>query len=237
MLLGSIGTAVIVVALIGLLLLRQFVFGATPQVHHPQQGSATACTGVTMSPGLLAFRLDSQQSTASYQAHFQAAGQSLPGTVNGVTGFVSGDFILHPGSPLTVQSLKVVVDLRTLDSGAPERDDHVRNDTFETARFPLATFTVTTPEVLQGQFSAGQTAGFKLPGQLTLHGVTRTVTFDMHAQMQGQVMTGTGTTQIDLRDYQMKPPQTTSVVPITISDRILLQIQLRAIEVVCLLPS
>jgi polyisoprenoid-binding protein YceI len=231
-----VGTVVLV--LVGLVILRQVVFGGTPVVHHPPpQATSTACTGAPVPAGELAFTLDAQQSEASYQAHFQAAGQALPGTVTGVTGYVSGGFVLRPATALTLQSLKIVVDLRTLDSGAAERDDHVRTDTFQTATYPFATFAVLTPEVLQGQFTIGQTIAFDLPGHLNVHGITHLVMFAMHATMSAQqVISGSGTTQIDLRDYQMKPPQTTSVVPITISNHILLQIQFRAVEVACL-PS
>jgi polyisoprenoid-binding protein YceI len=235
MILSVVVTALVLV-LVGLVILRQIVFGGTSVVHHPPpQATSAACTGAPVPTGELAFNLDSQQSEASYQAHFQTAGQALPGTVTGVTGYVSGGFVLRPGTSLTLQSLKIVVDLRTLDSGAPERDGHVRTDTFQTATYPFATFAVLNPEVLQGQFAAGQSSAFNLPGQLTLHGITRLVTFAMHATMSAeQVITGSGTTQINLQDYQMKPPQTTSVVPITISNQVLLQVQFRAGEVVCL---
>jgi polyisoprenoid-binding protein YceI len=151
-----------------------------------------------------------------------------------VTGYVRGGFVVRPGASLTLQTLTVVVDLRTLDSGAPERDAHVRNDTLQSARFPFATFTVTSPEILPGPLVDGQTATFRLPGQLTLHGVTRMVTFAMQAQMRQGIITGAGTAQIDLRDYGMAPPQTTSAVPITISDVVELQIQFRALSVACL---
>ena len=228
--------AIIVIGLlVAFLVVRQIVFGGTPTIHHTAQPTlaASPCATVSTSSGLRAFSINSQMSDASYEAHFQAAGVSLPGTVTGITGDVSGEFLLTSDANPSIVSMRILVDLRTLDSGSADRDSHVRNDTLETNKYPQAIFTVSNAQVLAGDYTEGQMVTFNLQGQLTLHGVTRPVTFDMQAKLMENTVTGSGTTLIHLRDYKMKPPATTSVVPITINNDITLTIHFTAQEESC----
>jgi polyisoprenoid-binding protein YceI len=75
---------------------------------------------------------------------------------------------------------------------------------------------------------------FKLKGNLTLHGVTRSATFDMQGKLQGKTASGYGTTLVHLQDYQMQPPQTTSVVTITVSKDVTLTINFTAQRESCI---
>lgn len=186
--------------------------------------AASPCATIDASSGLRAFRVVTQQSDASYEAHFLVAGQALPGTVTGITGDVSGEFLLTADDHPAIKSMKVVVDLRMLDSGAPERDDHVRNDTLEVNKYPYAIYTVMDAQVLPGIYSEGQTVSFKLKGSLTLHGVTLPTIFDMQGQLANDMVMGSATTLIHLQDFNMKTPMTTAAVTITVSKDITLTV-------------
>jgi polyisoprenoid-binding protein YceI len=168
------------------------------------------------------------KSSATYEAHFQAEGQPLPGVVTGVTGDVMGDIQLGEQPPPTIAGLHITVDLRTLNSGAAERDAHVRTDTFETDKYPYATFVSSGAQVLPGAYSAGQQVTFPLAGDLTLHGVTRSTGFIVTGQLASNTLTGAASATIHLHDFAMNPPQTTAVVKITVSDDILLRINFTA---------
>ena len=144
----------------------------------------------------------------------------------GITGDVSGQFILTADEH--IQALELIVDLRTLDSGSPERDTHVRNDTLETSTYPYATFRVSDASVLSGNYVEGQQVTFKLEGDLNLHGITRPEIFSMQGMLKGDTITGTASTLVHLQDFKMKPPQTTSVVPITVSNAVTLSISFTA---------
>jgi polyisoprenoid-binding protein YceI len=217
-----IGVLVIVVVI------RQIVFGGTPTIHRSATEpvvAASPCATIDASSGLSAFRVVTQQSNASYEAHFLVAGQAVPGTVMGITGDVSGEFLLTADEHPTIKSMRVVVDLRMLDSGAPERDEHVRNDTLEVNKYPYAIFTVMDAQVLPGSYSEGQMVSFKLKGSLTLHGVTRPTTFDMQGQLANDRVMGSATTLIHLQDFHMKTPMTTAAVTITVSKDITLTVR------------
>jgi polyisoprenoid-binding protein YceI len=214
-------------ALVIVIVIRQIVFGGTPTIHRSAAEPAVAaspCATIDASSGLRAFRVVTQQSNASYEAHFLVAGQAVPGTVTGITGDVSGEFLLTADDHPTITSMKVVVDLRTLDSGAPERDDHVRNDTLELNKYPYAIFTVMDAQVLPGSYREGQTVSFELKGSLTLHGVTLPTIFAMQGQLANDMVTGSATTLIHLQDFNMKTPKTTAAVTITVSKDITLTV-------------
>ncbi len=215
------------------LVLRQIVFGGTPTIHprHTPPLAVTPCATLNLPNGARSFQVVSQNSTASYQASFQAAGQPLPGSVMGITGDVSGQFMLTTAEH--IQGLEIIVDLRTLDSGSPERDTHVRDDTLETSKYPYATFRVTDASVLSGNYVEGQNVTFKLSGELNLHGITRPEDFTMQGVLQGNTITGTASTLIHLQDFKMKPPQTTSVVSITVSNAVTLAINFMAKKQIC----
>jgi polyisoprenoid-binding protein YceI len=236
----GVSVSALVVVVVGALVIQRLVFGGTPTVHRPFPSAtsvvATPCATLALSAGERGFTLDAQHSTAGYEAHFQAAGQPVPGTVDGVTGFVTGGFLVTPNPNPTIRSLLIRVDLRTLDSGSSDRDDHVRNDTFEVSKYPFATFMADQTLVLAGSYVEGQSVTFPLSGALTLHGVTRPVTFAMHATLQGDTLMGSGTAHVHITDFGMKQPQITSVVQVTIADDIALSISFTAHATTCALP-
>jgi len=219
---------VLIGAVVLVVVVRQIIFGGTPTIHRSATQplvAASPCTTVSTASSLRAFMINTKKSAASYEAHFLVAGVSAPGSVTGITGDVSGEFLLTSDDHPTITSMKIVVDLRTLDSGSPERDDHVRTDTLEVSKYPYAVFTVMDTQVLPGSYSEGREITFKLKGSLTLHGVTRPTIFAMQAQLANNTVSGFATTLIHLQDFNMKTPITTAAVTITISKNITLTVQ------------
>lgn len=77
-------------------------------------------------------------------------------------------------------------------------------------QFPNASFvadSVAVPSGLEASGSGNATAG----GQLTIHGVTRPAQVPVQCQLSGGRLTVTGSTQFDMTDFGVQPPQ----VPIT----------------------
>jgi polyisoprenoid-binding protein YceI len=136
-----------------------------------------------------------------------------------------------------LQFLRITVDLRTLDSGSADRDEHIRTDTFETAKYPLALFNAEQIQVFSGNYSEGQDIHFRLPGELTLHGVTHAVTFAMEGKRIGKMVSGSGGAIVHLSDFGMKDPEITTAVPISIAKDIMLKIWFTADQEACLHTS
>lgn len=85
-----------------------------------------------------------------------------------VTGFV----MLDPNE-FANSKVEAVIDASTIDTRMPARDEHLRSaDFFDVQKYPSLTFSSTG---IQGS----RDEGFELMGNLTIHGVTREVTFSV----------------------------------------------------------
>lgn len=80
---------------------------------------------------------------------------------------IDGAVVLNKAD-ITKSSVKVTIDVTTVDTGNSARDNHLKTDAFfDAAKFPTATFVST---------SVAKTAtGLAVTGNLTLHGVTKPV--------------------------------------------------------------
>src|SRR5262245_15909720 len=78
-----------------------------------------------------------------------------------------GTILYDPAAPVG-SSVSIVIDAKSIDTGWPHRDDHLRTDDFfDVDRFPIITFQST---------SLSRTPnGYMMSGPLTMHGVTRAV--------------------------------------------------------------
>jgi polyisoprenoid-binding protein YceI len=90
---------------------------------------------------------------------------------------VDGQFKSYSGkallddADLTKSQVEFTADVGSVDTGNQKRDEHLRGaDFFDAAKYPQLTFKSTKIT------KAGK--GYKLKGQLTLHGVTKEVTLD-----------------------------------------------------------
>jgi len=71
--------------------------------------------------------------------------------------------------------VRLEIDLGSVDSGIPVRDERMREWLFETARFPKAVVTATLPDDSYRQMAAGDAADANLTVTLQLHGVSQTM--------------------------------------------------------------
>lgn len=98
--------------------------------------------------------------------------EAIIGKDQAVSGFVE----LDPGSSGAGATGEVRVDLTKLKTGIEIRDEHMRKNHLETAKFPEAVFTLTTLDIPASGLSDGARTAVRATGQLTLHGTTQTVT-------------------------------------------------------------
>jgi polyisoprenoid-binding protein YceI len=101
---------------------------------------------------------------------------------------------------LAESSVEVTIDMGTVDSGSPDRDDHLRSaDLFDVERHPIATFRSTR---IQPAGRVGQ-----VTGDLTIKGVTRPVTLDVeylghtHDPWKNERAVLSATTSINREDW------------------------------------
>jgi len=146
---------------------------------------------------------------------------SRANTAVGRTPAVSGSLVL---AGTTITSVEVSADLSRLQSDDDRRDGRLRDQAIETSQFPTATFRLTSPIVLAAVPAAGATFTASATGELTLHGVTRTMTMPIEARLSGDVVTVTGSIDIAFADYSIEKP--TSFIVLSIEDHGVMELQL-----------
>jgi polyisoprenoid-binding protein YceI len=100
-------------------------------------------------------------------------------------------------------TVTVTVPLANLTTGIELRDKHTKN-ALETGTYPNVELKVARSAL---KFPAGgaETSG-DAPGKLTMHGQTKDVTFHYSAKLDGDTLSVKGSAQINLNDYNIKPP-------------------------------
>jgi polyisoprenoid-binding protein YceI len=108
-----------------------------------------------------------------------------------------------------VTTAAVTADLTKLGSDRSARDSYVRDTTLQTDKFPNARFTLTKPIVLPRGVTKGQSLkGLQAMGTMSLHGVTKPITFTLDARWNGPTIDVVGSAPIALAAYGIDPPDT-----------------------------
>ena len=125
----------------------------------------------------------------------------------GRTNAVTGSFRLAAdGDGFLVKSgMRIDVDLATLKSDEQRRDDHMRTMAIETDRFPTATF-VSTADLVVRPDHGSAAARALVRGDLTLHGVSRTLEVPVHARYDGSRIEVVGTLSFPWAMFDMQQP-------------------------------
>lgn len=84
---------------------------------------------------------------------------------------VTGEFTINKDAP-DQSTFALTIDPNTIDTGNQQRDDHLKSpDFFNVKQFPEITFQSTKVEPIEN--------GYKVTGDLTMHGETKSTTFDL----------------------------------------------------------
>jgi polyisoprenoid-binding protein YceI len=172
----------------------------------------------------LVYTVNSETSTASYVAQEELAtvgANEVIGTTNAIIGSILLD---EEGNPLMCSNF--AVDLRTLETDESRRDNFLRENTLESETYPFATFVLASVEGLDGPIEDGETVTMQLVGDLSIHGVTRSTTWEAEITRDGETLTGTASHTFLIADYDMEKPIVGPVV--SIEDEIVLRIDIVA---------
>jgi polyisoprenoid-binding protein YceI len=121
--------------------------------------------------------------------------------VNGTLGTLTGTIHVDE-SNVSKSSVDVSIDVTKIDTREPKRDGHLKSpDFFDVAKFPTGTFKSTKVE----RAGVGK---LKVTGDLTLHGVTKSVILDVEGPSDPvkspwgtMAVAATASTQVDRRDF------------------------------------
>lgn len=142
-------------------------------------------------------------------------------TAVGRTPDVSGSLTLQ-GTTLT--AVDITAKLTSLKSDDARRDGQLSRQGIQTGQYPEATFKLTEPLDLGTLPADGQSVSVTAKGELTLHGVTKSVEIPIKATRSGDVIGVTGSLEIVFADYGITPPS--SFMVLTIEDHGTMELQL-----------
>jgi len=145
-------------------------------------------------------------------------------TVKGEFGKTTGTLVLDEAD-VTRSKVDATVDVTTLNTREPKRDEHLRSpDFFDVAKHPTMTFKSTKVE------KAGE-GKLKVTGDLTIRGVTKSVTLDVGGPTQeikdpwGNVKRGISVTgKINRKDFGLNWSKTIEAGPV-VGDEVTIEIE------------
>lgn len=128
-------------------------------------------------------------------------GQDTEGV--GRTSNVTGSLTLEGA---VVSAATFTVDMSSLASDDDRRDRKFSGQIMNIAQFPTSTFTLTNPIDLGTIPDEGKEISARATGDLTLHGVTRSVAFNVTAQRTGETIGVSGSIDVKFADYDIANP-------------------------------
>lgn len=157
-------------------------------------------------------------SVAGYRIDETIFGQSnvAAGRTSGIIGSIT-----IAGSEVTKASF--TADMTSITSDESRRDDQFNGRIMEVETFPTATFELTKPIDVGSIPADGGRGSYRATGKLTLHGVTRTVSFTVQAERSGGTFEVVGHIPVTFADYGIGNP---SFGPVTTEDHGILEFQL-----------
>lgn len=159
-------------------------------------------------------------SFVGYRVREQLVFLPAPNDAVGRTGAVEGSLEI---AGTDVVAASVTADLTQLESDEARRDDAIRMNGLESSSFPTATFELTEAIAFGETPDEGEVVEVDATGQLTLHGVTQTVTFPLEARWDGGQISVVGSQEIAFADYGITSP---SLGPATVEDHGTIELQL-----------
>jgi polyisoprenoid-binding protein YceI len=171
-----------------------------PAVSQPSSGATTdgAIAGTwTVTTG----------SEAGYRVREQLANLPAESDAVGRTSNVAGSIMLAAaGDGVQLTAGDLTVDTTTITSNESRRDNRLRTEGLQTDQFPTATFKLTQPVDIPAAALAGAATDLTLVGDLTLHGVTKSVQIPAQAQITNGQIAVTGSISFPLSDFQIQTP-------------------------------
>jgi polyisoprenoid-binding protein YceI len=171
-------------------------------------------TAAAQAPAVVRLGLVPERSEARYRVREQLVGVSFPNDAVGITAAVDGGIVLDARGRVLPGDSRFTVDLRTLRSDEPRRDNYVRRNTLETDRYPTAMFVPTEVRGLRWPLPAAGTVPFELVGDLTVRDVTRRITWDATASFAGPDVSVRARTAFRFEDFGLRVPRVSVVLSV-----------------------
>ena len=161
---------------------------------------------------------------ANYRVTEQLARLSYPIDAVGYTEDVSGSIYIDAKGQPTSDSL-LTIDLSKLKSDESRRDNYLRGNALETDKFPKAFFLVNELKNLDMSDLTNLNSNdieFQMVGDLTIHGVTKSKTWNVAAKSELGSIKGNASISFPFSDFDMDIPNLFFII--SVEDKITLEL-------------
>ena len=153
-------------------------------------------TTTTSPAAITTWNIDPAHSAAEFKVRHMMI-SNVKGTLKGISGALT-----EHATDASLSSIEATIDVSTINTGEVQRDGHLKSaDFFEAEKFPTMTFKST------GVVPKGE-GEYAVTGDLTIHGVTKPVTFAVEGPSApgkdpwGNTRIGlTATTKVNRKDF------------------------------------
>lgn len=210
--LGQIGAGIVVVLVVAFAAGAFYLFGGSGGGGTSSTDGSSSAPTLAPSKDATIFTIDTSSSQATFTIDEVLFGK--PNTVVGKTNQVTGQIQVNLKDPSQSKVGQIRVDLSTLAT-----DNDLRNRALQTrileADQQANQFAVFVPKSLKGlpsSVSVGQQVSFQITGDLTIHQVKRSVTFDAKVTLtSNSELTGQAQTTVSYKDFNLAIPNVPSV--------------------------
>ncbi|HWF14135.1 MAG TPA: YceI family protein [Candidatus Acidoferrales bacterium] len=162
-------------------------------------------------------------------AHFSVR-HLMISNVRGEFTRITGSAAINPAD-LSQSTIEVEIDANSVNTREPQRDDHLRSaDFLDVANYPTLSFRST-------QIKSNGPDNLKITGDLTIHGVTKEVTFEAEGPTPpvkdpwGNIRAGiTASTKIDRRDFDLRFNGLTEAGGVVVGDEVKITLDAELIQ-------
>ncbi len=201
-----------VILIVGAIAASIYLFGGGGGRSSTAANSTVTVPTLAPSSGSIAFTIDDSSSKATFTIDEVLFGS--PNTVVGQTNQVAGQILVNQQDPSQSKLGEIKVDLSTIVTDNDLRNHTLQGRILETGQSgnQYATFVAKSITGLPSSIAVGQQVSFKITGALTVHGVTKTVTFDAQVkEVSAKHLTGQAQTMVKYSDFNISIPNVPSV--------------------------
>jgi polyisoprenoid-binding protein YceI len=155
-----------------------------------------------------------QGNEARYLVREQLMGVDFPNDAVGKTSRVEGRITIAPNGTIVRDESRFTIDLASLTSDRDRRDNYLRGRTLQTSQYPSAVFVPTAIRSLKLPLPKSGDLKFELVGDLTIRGVTRSVTWTVTGKSASGSLTGEARTGFKFADFELEKPRVRSVLSV-----------------------
>ena len=186
-------------------------------------------------PGSTRFELG-EGTRVYYRVREQLVGVNFLNDAVGVSDGISGAIVVGPDGSVDSSQSRLTLDLSTFSSDQARRDNFVRRRLFEVEQHPEAVFVArsasSSPLPPENPETPFPIVGFQLVGDMTLHGVTDEITWDVLATYNDEgVVEGKAQTNFSFSKFNLITPELPFLL--TVEDEIRLEIDFKVSRLKC----